>query len=141
MSVAPLSLARSMARWLRRVLAAFCHSAALPFWVSLREGRDVAYRIVPGQLRKGRPHNLFRQAPRLEVRALSHRGLNLLAVEPFRLGLQYLLLLFALISELQPNQPDDRVRQRDEEDYQQHRDEDRHRPPIYPFQLERVELN
>src|SRR5215813_11689957 len=101
----------------------------------------VAYWIVPWELRKGRSHNLVRQSFRLVIRAFRHSRLNLFAVETFRLSLQYFLLLFTLVPELQTNQADDRIGQRDEQNYQQHRDEDRHRSPIYPFHLERMELN
>src|SRR5262245_58476356 len=141
---APLSLPRSMARWRRGFRAARRRSAALPFWVVLRYGMHVTDGVrvsMSGQLRVSRSYNLIRQTVRLEIGAFRHRGPYLVALQAFSLRLQYLLLLLAQVTKFETDQPNHRVGQGDEQDYQQHRDEDRHRPPIYPLHLKRAQLD
>src|SRR5215475_9451376 len=130
---APLSLPRSMARWGGGFRAARRRSAALPFWVVLRYGLHVTDGVgvsMSWQLRVSRSYNLIRQPVRLVIGSFRHRGPYLVALQAFSLRLQYLLLLFAQVSKFETDQPNHRVGQSDEQDYQQHCDEDCHGVPI-----------
>src|SRR5262245_27763452 len=115
---APLSLPRSMARWLRRSRTTYCYSAAILFWVVRRAYRLHIRTVRTWQLLSGSANDLQRQLIRFLIGAFRHRGLNLLAVEPIRLCPQDLLLLVALATKLQTNQPDHGIGQRDEQNYQ-----------------------
>jgi hypothetical protein len=96
---------------------------------------------VTGQLGLSRTDDLVRQPVRLVIGALRHRGLDLLALQPFSLGFQDLLLLFTEVAKFKADQSNDRVGEGNEEDDQQDRDEDGHGASIYPLQLKRVKLD
>src|SRR5215510_482808 len=133
-----------MARWRLGFRAARRRSAALPFWVVWRYSLHVTDGVgvcMSRQLRVSRSYNLIRQSVRLEIGAFLHRGPYLVALQAFCLRLQYLLLLFAQVTKFEPDQPNHRVGQGDEQDYQQNRYEDCHRPPIYPLHLKRAQLD
>src|SRR5215468_9027039 len=110
-----------MALWRLGFRAARRRSAALPFWVVLRYGLYVTDGVgvsMSGQLRVSRSYNLIRQPVRLEIGAFRHRGLYFVALQPFSLRLQYLLLLFAQVTKFEADQPNHRVGQGDEQHYQ-----------------------